>query len=91
MRRLWVLVTHLPPESALGALGRDGKPHWSIEAHLLDDLRMAMTGTKEKPAKPHPGRPQGGNQQRRINRRAFRAAQRRAAERRAAIAAGEIT
>lgn len=57
LRQLSNLVQHLPPESATAALAREGLPYWSIEAHLLDDLRMVEVGTKKNPAKPHPLRP----------------------------------
>lgn len=60
LRRIGVLLRHLPPESALAAVGRKGKPHWTIEAHLLDDLRLATTGSKDKPSKPNPSRPKPG-------------------------------
>jgi hypothetical protein len=49
-------VRYLPADAALWAIHRDG-PEWSVEAHLLDDLRMLWSGTKDKPAKPHPMRP----------------------------------
>ena len=55
LRRIKLLIEHLPPTSALATVVRDG-PLWSLEAHLLDDLRMVWTSTKEKPAKPAPGR-----------------------------------
>jgi hypothetical protein len=72
---------------------RLGKPHWSLEAHLLDDIRMVWTGTKDKPAKPHPARPTG-KRRRAVTpdrRRKLAEARRRAHERRRAIEAGEIT
>ena len=73
---------------------RGGKLHWPLEAHLLDDLRMVWTGSKDKPAKPHPSRPVG-QKRRRVDsperRRKLADARRRAHQRRLAIEAGEIT
>lgn len=88
LRRIFVLVKHLPPESAVGYVARDGKPHWSLEAILLDTLRMALTGTKERPAKPHPLRPTGPSRRQDSpeRRRKLAAARRRARERRARMA-----
>jgi len=51
-----VLIRHLPPDSPLGDALRGGREHWSLEAHLLDDLRMVWTGDEKHPPKPHPGR-----------------------------------
>jgi hypothetical protein len=59
LRRLWVLIKHLPPDAATSTAARDGDAHWAIEAHLLDDIRMALTTTEKAPAKPHPARPRG--------------------------------
>ena len=86
-------MRHLPPESATASVARDGKPHWSLEAHLLDNLRMVQTGTKDKPAKPHPSRPTGQKRPAITpeRRRKIADARRRAQERRRAIEAGEIT
>ena len=55
LRRLLVLVRHLPPESRLAQelVGT----HWSVEAHLLDTLRMVWTHSDRNPAQPHPDRP----------------------------------
>lgn len=88
LRRLWVRFKHLPPESACADLARGGKPHWSIEAHLLDQLRMAMTGSKKNPAKPHPQRPTGKPRRKYDpdRPRKIAAAKRRAAERRERLA-----
>lgn len=69
LRRLWVLATHLPTDSATHTALRDGKPDWSLEAHLLDDVRMALVGSKEKPAKPHPLRPKAPPKQMTAERR----------------------
>lgn len=52
-------VRHLPPDSAIGAIGRDG-PHWSLTDYLLDDARMwlmAIAGIEGKRIKPHSQRP----------------------------------
>src|SRR5690606_27068527 len=40
LRRLWVLISHLPPESTLAHIERAGHPEWTLEAHLLDTIRM---------------------------------------------------
>ena len=76
-------LVHLPPESAVAGIVREGKLHWTLEAHLLDDLRMAMTGSKKNPAKPHPMRPKGkAKRMTMTQRRKLHAARARAAERR---------
>lgn len=52
-------VRHLPPDSAVGAIGRDG-PHWTLTDYLLDDARMwlmAIAGIEGKRINPHPQRP----------------------------------
>ena len=55
LRKVGVLVRHLPAEShTIEKLS--GNPAWSLEAILLDDLRMAMTNTEKQRAKPHPSR-----------------------------------
>lgn len=91
LRRLWNLWRHLPSESACALILRDGLPHWSLEAHLLDDLRITTTGSKKNPSKPHPMRPDGKKKRRRpddpTRKRKVAAAKRRAAERRARLAA----
>lgn len=85
LRKVGVLVRHLPGESrTVRHLSGDG-PHWSLEAVLLDDLRMAMTSSKKHPAKPHPLRKKAVQATRRKpdenRRKAFlRSAARRAAE-----------
>jgi hypothetical protein len=57
LRRLFVLVRHLPEsDSAVAAELRKHRPYWSLEAHLLDNVRMSLTGSDKKPAKPWPGR-----------------------------------
>lgn len=93
LRRLLVLVTHLPPESATAGLMRDGKPMWTGEMHLLDDLRMAMTTSTKHKSKPHPQRPKATAKRRKDSperRRKLTAARKRAADRREKIASGEI-
>lgn len=55
LRKVGVLVRHLPSEAAT-IEKLTGNPGWSLEAILLDDLRMALTGSKERRAKPHPTR-----------------------------------
>jgi hypothetical protein len=88
-----VLLRHLSPESAVAGLMRVGRPHWTIEAQLLDDLRISLTGSKEKPSKPHPQRPRPQASKRPTPERARKlaAARRRARERRRRIEAGELT
>jgi len=54
-RRLAVLIRYLPPDCALANELRDG-PHWSIEAHVLDTIRMALTGSEKHKPEPWPGR-----------------------------------
>lgn len=91
LRRLRVLIRHLPEESALALAQRDGKPHWSVEAHLIDDLRMSMTGTKDRPAQRHPARPKPSPKTHTPERqRRIAAARRRAADRRRRIESGEL-
>lgn len=93
LRRLWVLVRFLPEESAVARIGRNGAAVWSVEAHLLDDIRMALTGTKKKPAKPHSERPQPLKHKAASGkrRRALADGRERQRERQRAIDAGEIT
>lgn len=58
LRRINVFITHLPPDSAVvSVVFREGAPYWSLEAHLLDNVRMALTGSEKQPSQPHPGRP----------------------------------
>lgn len=91
LRRIGLLIRRLPPESSVGAVARDGKPWWTLTDHLIDDLRMSLTGTKKKPAKPHPLRPRPSRRrqdmtpQRRVR---LDDARRRARERRAALGRG---
>lgn len=91
LRRLAVFVTHLPPDSAVGRHERDGKEHWSVEAHRLDDVRMTVEAAwskKDHTPSPHPDRPQP---RRGPDPRALADARRRARRRRERIASGEIT
>lgn len=91
LRRIGALLRSLPPESALHRIARNEEPHWSVEAHLLDDLRMWLTTSKKSPAKPHPRRPSGGPRPADPERlRLLAAGRARARRRREQIAAGEI-
>ena len=75
---------------------RDGRPHWSMESQLLDDLRMtleAVNTEKGKPKpKPHPDRRQAKRRPADSPERARKlaAARRRARQRRQRVSAGEI-
>lgn len=62
---------------------------WTVTDHLLDDIRMALTGSKKKPAKPHPQRPKG--KAKRLNPRRLADGMRRRQERKRALERGEIT
>lgn len=55
LRKVGVLVRHLPAEAAT-VEKITGNPAWSLEAILLDDLRMALTHSEKRKAKPHPAR-----------------------------------
>lgn len=90
LRRLHALVTNLPPESAL-ARELSSNPEWTLEAHLLDTIRMALTSTEKKPAKPWPGRFKPNKPDADQRSAALRAAEKRRLERERKIAAGEIT
>lgn len=85
LRRIRNLVFGLPPDSNVGGILRDG-PLWSVEAHLLDELRMAVTSTGKHRAQPHPSRPTGTSRPTdpRVVMRRKRAAERFAERRRAA-------
>lgn len=50
LRRLYVLLANLPPESALAALERDGKPDIRLEHVMLGDIWQATARSR----KPHP-------------------------------------
>lgn len=89
LRRLHVLVAHLPPDSATAAVVGDGEPGWSRSDVLLTDLWSAWTG-KEHPriarARRSHGRPVSADRMRRL-----REARARARDRRRRIESGEIT
>ena len=87
LRRLYVLVSQLPAESRLA---QDGSMHWSLEAQLLDDVRMALTGSKQHPPQPHPQRPKAPSERKPHDPRVVADARRRSRERERQIAAGEI-
>lgn len=56
-RRLLVAVRHADGASAIGRLENGGRPPWSAEAQVLDDLRRFLVAvhTKEGSANPpHP-------------------------------------
>lgn len=92
LRRIGLLIRRLPPDSSIGAVGREGKPWWTLTDHLIDDLRMSLTGNKKKPAKPHPLRPRPSRRRQDMTpqRRArLDDARRRARERRIALGRGE--
>ena len=83
LRRIWTLLEHSPPESAVRrALGGQG---WTVEACMLADLLHAWTG------QPHPDRLTGKAKKAQIDEKVRRAALRRKREREAAIARGDIT
>ncbi len=88
LRRLFVLVSQLPGESRLAQIDH---MHWSTEAQLLDEVRMALTGSEKHPPKPHPQRPVAEKQRRPHDPRVMADARRRSRERERQIAAGEIT
>ncbi len=88
LRRLYVLVSQLPGESRLA---QTEQFHWSLEAQLLDDVRMALTGSKEHPPKPHPQRPGAKRELKQHDPRRMADARRRSRERERQIAEGEIT
>lgn len=92
-RRLWVLISQLPPTSRIAQL--DG-PYWTIEAHLLDDTRMLLENVntkKEHEPKVHPSRPQPSRhpQNEPEFEKQLAKARRYARDRRRRIAAGELT
>jgi hypothetical protein len=83
LRRIGVLLRHLPPDSAVArAEGSSGFTNAEI---LLMDLWHATTG------EPHPLRPKGTKAVDPKREKALRAAKVRARERQRAIDAGEIT
>ena len=95
LRRLFVLIAHLPPDSAVKRAVSDGASIWDDEkVSLLAHIWQAAAGSE----KSHPWLEDAARQskaKRRANdpkrKRALAAARRRAEERKRAIAAGEIT
>jgi hypothetical protein len=53
LRRLSVLIHHLPPEAATVRLLSKAETGWDVVAYLLADLYHALTGSKH-PARPTP-------------------------------------
>lgn len=93
LRRVAVLLRHVPREAAIvDAIGQQWVT-WTLADHLLDDIRrqLRVLGGDTEP-KPYPGRfPLAGERPRTAEQnRRIAAARRRAIERRARIAAGEI-
>lgn len=83
VRRLLVLIKHLPEDSALGrAMGR-----WTVPEYLLSHVWQAAARSK----KPHPATPKAQTYRSPKRERALQRARARARERARAIAAGEIT
>lgn len=59
LRRIHVLMRQLPAQSATASAMRDYEAHWSLEAVLLDNLRMAVQVAytdPKNPPKPHSSR-----------------------------------
>jgi hypothetical protein len=50
LRRICVLVRHLPAESALAVIARDGQPAWELRDVLLATIWQAAAHSQ----KPHP-------------------------------------
>lgn len=93
LRRLWVLVRHLPTDSSVALVVGPRAAQWQLEHHLLDEIRIGLAALAgEKKPKPAPGRfgpsrlPHGPDWERRLA-----AAKRRARDRRQAIEAGVLT
>ena len=93
LRRLSVLITHLPDTSCV-AMIQDDQPRWRLEHILLAHVWQASAGSKQ----PHPmlAAAQRGSRKARRNvdpdrRRRLTAARRRARERRRLIDDGVIT
>ncbi|MFD0044746.1 hypothetical protein ACFVGV_06100 [Pseudarthrobacter scleromae] len=53
LRRLSVLIHHLPADSATARATGDASPGWDVSAYLLADLYHAWTG-QAHPARPQP-------------------------------------
>lgn len=51
MRRLGVLIRHLPRDSALATALNDGQPVWGSTDHLLADLWALLVRVNSDPAK----------------------------------------
>lgn len=84
LRKLALLVRHLPDDSAVAAIGRDG-PRWTVEAHLLDEVRvllLRLLGAEANNAKPHPQRPLAIRRADPVREKKFADARRRAREHR---------
>jgi len=93
LRRLAVLIRHLPPESAT-ARALAGGPVWTLTEHLLDDVRRqvaVLAGAKEPDAYPGRFTVLPSPRDTLARNRALADARRRARARRDRIAAGEIT
>lgn len=83
LRRIGVLVRHLPIDSATAmATGSNG---WTLADHLLADVYQAIA------REPHPGKPKQAKGSDPVHEKAKREAKARARERQRAIDAGEIT
>ena len=95
LRRLRVLVWHLPAESALHAKLRDSAQVWGVAEHLLDDIRMSVQAlTSKKRPKPHPQRPRPGARLRKTDparERKLAQARARARARRNALEKGPVS
>jgi hypothetical protein len=93
LRRLLVLVQHLPPDAACVARLNDGKVPWSRTDQLLDEVRRRLDRLRGvKRPKPDPNRPMPTARPPTPTRaRRLAAARRRARERRRQIKKGEIT
>ena len=83
LRRIWVLLSHLPPDSAVSRA--EGSPGWTNTDVLLMDLWGATTGEL------HPLYPKSSKAADPAREKALRLAKGRARERQRAIDAGEIT
>lgn len=92
LRRLSVLVRHLPPGSATSTALNGGDPEWTRSEVLLTDLWSAWAG-KEHPriaeARKKGKRSRRSWSAQRLDR--YRRARQRARERKRKIASGEIT
>jgi len=57
LRRIFVLVNHLPLDSSTFA---EGGQRWGWTDHLVDDLRIVMSSSEKQKSEPHPARPGTG-------------------------------